>query len=147
MCLQYGKPMSRRLHDIIGVDGGGPSGRRQGEAGHSERDYVKFKDLVQRMLDYDAGTRITPYYALQHNFFRRTADESTNTSCSGSTSPITDNTADMSSATGSTSSRCMYIYSPLHLSLTLIIIIFYYVIRQHMTSTNTTKNMKTQCYN
>jgi len=93
---------------VLGVDCGGPGGRRQGEAGHSERDYLKFKDLVQRMLDYDAATRVTPYYALQHNFFRRTADESTNTSCSGSASPVTDNTADMSSATGSTSSRCMY---------------------------------------
>lgn len=34
------------------------------------------------MLDYDPKTRITPYYALQHNFFKRTADESTNTSSS-----------------------------------------------------------------
>jgi len=100
--------MSRRLHDILGVDCGGPAGRRQGEAGHSERDYVKFKDLIQRMLDYDASTRVTPYYALQHGFFRRTADESTNTSCSGSASPLTsDNTADMSSATGSACSPCM----------------------------------------
>jgi len=79
------------------VSCGGPAGRRQGEAGHTEHDYVKFKDLVERMLDYDAATRITPYYALQHGFFRRTTDESTNTSCSGSTSPITtDSTADMS---------------------------------------------------
>ncbi len=31
------------------------------------------------MLDYDAKTRITPYYALQHNFFKKTADEGTNT--------------------------------------------------------------------
>lgn len=31
------------------------------------------------MLDYDAKTRITPYYALQHNFFKKTSDESTNT--------------------------------------------------------------------
>ena len=39
------------------------------------------------MLDYDPKTRITPYYALQHNFFKRTMDESTNTSNSASTSP------------------------------------------------------------
>ena len=32
------------------------------------------------MLDYDPKTRITPYYALQHNFFKKTADEGTNTS-------------------------------------------------------------------
>jgi len=31
------------------------------------------------MLEYDPKQRITPYYALQHNFFKRTADESTNT--------------------------------------------------------------------
>lgn len=31
------------------------------------------------MLDYDQKLRITPYYALQHNFFKKTADEGTNT--------------------------------------------------------------------
>ncbi|KAL1455724.1 hypothetical protein WDU94_009797 [Cyamophila willieti] len=79
-------PGSRRLHDILGVESGGPGGRRLGEPGHSVSDYLKFKDLIFRMLDYDPKTRITPYYALQHNFFKRTADESTNTS-SISTSP------------------------------------------------------------
>ena len=109
LCVQYAKPMSRRLHDILGVDRGGPGGRRRGEAGHSEHNYIKFNNLVQRMLDYDAATRITPYYALQHGFFRRTTDESTNTVAgSASVSPMTDNTADMSSATCSTSSQCMY---------------------------------------
>ena len=50
------------------------------------------------MLDFDPKTRITPYYALQHNFFKRTADEGTNTNSgnntatlsSVSTSPSTD---------------------------------------------------------
>ena len=50
-------------------------------------DYLKFKDLILRMLDYDPKTRIMPYYALQHNFFKRTADEGTNTNSSASTSP------------------------------------------------------------
>lgn len=72
-------PGSRRLHDILGVESGGPGGRRLGEPGHSVSDYLKFKDLIFRMLDYDPKTRITPYYALQHNFFKRTADEGTNT--------------------------------------------------------------------
>jgi hypothetical protein len=31
------------------------------------------------MLDYDPKTRITPYYSLQHSFFKRTSDESTST--------------------------------------------------------------------
>lgn len=51
------------------------------------QDYLKFKDLIIRMLDYDPKTRITPYHALQHSFFKRTSDESTNTNHSASTSP------------------------------------------------------------
>ena len=91
--LQYKPPGSRRLHDILGVETGGPGGRRAGETGHSLNDYLKFKDLIQRMLDFDPKTRITPYYALQHNFFKRTADESTNTSNSTSTSPAIENSS------------------------------------------------------
>lgn len=55
-------------------------GRRTSEAGHSVQDYLRFKDLILRMLDFDPKTRITPYYALQHNFFKRTTDEGTGTS-------------------------------------------------------------------
>ncbi|GAB6027463.1 Dual specificity tyrosine-phosphorylation-regulated kinase 1A [Chamberlinius hualienensis] len=84
---KYKPPGSRKLHDIIGVEIGGPGGRRLGEPGHSVSDYLKFKDLILRMLDYDPKTRMTPYYALQHNFFKRTADESTNTPISMSASP------------------------------------------------------------
>lgn len=84
---KYKLPGTRRLHDILGVETGGPGGRRAGEAGHSMSDYLKFKDLILRMLDYDPKTRITPYYALQHNFFKRTSDESTNTANSTSSSP------------------------------------------------------------
>lgn len=84
---KYKAPGNRRLHDIIGVESGGPGGRRAGEVGHFVSDYLKFKDLILRMLDYDPKSRITPYYALQHNFFKRTADEGTNTNSSASTSP------------------------------------------------------------
>ncbi|XP_014680349.1 PREDICTED: dual specificity tyrosine-phosphorylation-regulated kinase 1A-like, partial [Priapulus caudatus] len=56
---------SRKLHDVVGVETGGPGGRRAGEAGHSVSDYLKFKDLILRMLDFDPKTRISPYYALQ----------------------------------------------------------------------------------
>ncbi|XP_049875381.1 serine/threonine-protein kinase minibrain isoform X2 [Pectinophora gossypiella] len=76
---KYRAPGTRRLHEILGVEGGGPAARRRGEPGHSVSDYLKFKDLILRMLEYDPKQRVTPYYALQHNFFKRTADESTNT--------------------------------------------------------------------
>lgn len=49
------------------------------------------------MLDYDPKTRITPYYALQHNFFKRTTDEGTNTASSTSSSPAVVN-LDMSTS-------------------------------------------------
>lgn len=73
--LQYRAPGTRKLHEIIGVDIGGPGGRRSGEANHSISDYVKFKELVQQMLEYDPKRRILPYNALQSHFFKRTFDE------------------------------------------------------------------------
>ncbi|XP_067928016.1 dual specificity tyrosine-phosphorylation-regulated kinase 1A-like [Watersipora subatra] len=84
---RYKSPQTRRLHDILGADRGGPGGRRQGESGHTLQDYLKFRNLIIKMLDYDPKTRITPYHALQHNFFKRTTDEATNTSKSANASP------------------------------------------------------------
>ncbi|KAI5098782.1 dual specificity tyrosine-phosphorylation-regulated kinase 1A, partial [Silurus meridionalis] len=100
---RYKPPASRKLHTILGVEAGGPGGRRAGESGHAVADYLKFKDLVLRMLDYDPKTRIQPYYALQHSFFKKTADEGTNTSSSVSTSPALEH-SQSSGTTSSTSS-------------------------------------------
>ncbi|KAG5268338.1 hypothetical protein AALO_G00211490 [Alosa alosa] len=97
---RYKPPASRKLHTILGVEAGGPGGRRAGESGHAVADYLKFKDLILRMLDYDPKTRIQPYYALQHSFFKKTADEGTNTSSSVSTSPA----LEQSQSSGTTSS-------------------------------------------
>ncbi|XP_064425393.1 dual specificity tyrosine-phosphorylation-regulated kinase 1B isoform X1 [Latimeria chalumnae] len=107
---EYKSPGTRRLHEILGVETGGPGGRRAGEQGHSPSDYLKFKDLIFRMLDFDPKTRITPFYALQHNFFKKTTDEGTNTSNSNSTSPAMDHshststTSSVSSSGGSSGS-------------------------------------------
>ncbi|XP_066499814.1 dual specificity tyrosine-phosphorylation-regulated kinase 1B isoform X2 [Hoplias malabaricus] len=107
---EYKAPATRRLHEILGVETGGPGGRRAGEQGHAPCDYLKFKDLILRMLDYDPKTRITPFYALQHNFFKKTTDEGTNTSSSTSTSPAMDHshststTSSVSSSGGSSGS-------------------------------------------
>ncbi|XP_055694581.1 serine/threonine-protein kinase minibrain [Lutzomyia longipalpis] len=84
---KYKLPGTRKLHEVLGVETGGPGGRRSGEPGHSVSDYLKFKDLIFRMLEFDPKLRITPYYALQHNFFKRTSDESTNTINSVNSSP------------------------------------------------------------
>ena len=45
---KYRTPNSRRIHEVIGVETGGPGGRRLGEQGHSVSDYLKFKDLILR---------------------------------------------------------------------------------------------------
>ncbi|XP_042295212.1 dual specificity tyrosine-phosphorylation-regulated kinase 1B isoform X2 [Sceloporus undulatus] len=106
----YKVPGTRRLHEVLGVESGGPGGRRAGEQGHSPSDYLKFKDLVLRMLDYEPRSRITPFYALQHNFFKKTADEGTNTSASTSPSLGTEHshststTSSVSSSGGSSGS-------------------------------------------
>jgi dual specificity tyrosine-phosphorylation-regulated kinase 1 len=57
------------------VEVGGPGSRRAGEANHSVGDYVKFKELVQQMLEYDPKRRILPFNALQATFFKRTYDD------------------------------------------------------------------------
>ncbi|XP_077577935.1 dual specificity tyrosine-phosphorylation-regulated kinase 1B isoform X1 [Stigmatopora nigra] len=107
---EYKPPATRRLHEVLGVETGGPGGRRAGEPGHAPCDYLKFKDLILRMLDYDPKSRITPFYALQHNFFKKTTDEGTNTSSSTSTSPAMDHshststTSSVSSSGGSSGS-------------------------------------------
>lgn len=91
------------------METGGPGGRRAGEAGHSMSDYLKFKDLILRMLDYDPKTRITPYYALQHNFFKRTTDESTNTANSTSTSPAVASIDMLTNSSNSQHGKCVVI--------------------------------------
>jgi len=109
LCLkQYKPPASRKLHSILGVETGGPGGRRAGESGHAVADYLKFKDLILRMLDYDPKSRIQPYYALQHSFFKKTADEGTNTSSSVSTSPALEQSqsSGTTSSTSSSSGNC-----------------------------------------
>ncbi|XP_048476472.1 dual specificity tyrosine-phosphorylation-regulated kinase 1B isoform X1 [Rhincodon typus] len=101
---EYKVAASRKLHNIIGVETGGPNGRRAGEPGHTPAEYLKFKDLILRMLDYDPKTRITPFYALQHNFFKKTLDEGTNTSNSISASPSLGHSQSTSTASSLSSS-------------------------------------------
>lgn len=96
----YKKQGSKKLHEIIGCDTGGPGGRRLGEPGHTISDYLKFKDLVSQMLNYDPKKRITPYHCLQHSFFKRTVDESTNTSPGSSLCHVLDQFSPGSVGTG-----------------------------------------------
>lgn len=74
--------VKRNLGDILGVSSGGPGGRRMGQTDHSVVDYLKFRDLVERMLTYDASQRIQAHQALQHSFFVQTSEEYTTTQSS-----------------------------------------------------------------
>ncbi|KAJ5069062.1 dual specificity tyrosine-phosphorylation-regulated kinase 1a [Anaeramoeba ignava] len=67
----------KNLDDIIGVFNGGPYGTRKDTPGHTEFDYLKFRDLVFKMLDYDPKTRIKPGEAKKHSFFKITKHVST----------------------------------------------------------------------
>lgn len=88
---QYKAPGARDLHEILAVESGGPGGRRLDEPGHSVADYLKFKDLIVRMLDYNPKTRITAEQALQHCFFRRSSETSSMSSTTQTVSPSHDN--------------------------------------------------------
>ncbi|CAF1542045.1 unnamed protein product, partial [Adineta steineri] len=88
---RYRTPGTRKLHDILGVDVGGPGGRRVGEPNHSVSDYIKFKELVQQMLEYDPKRRILPFNALQASFFKRTYEESASLNHPSSSSSTTGN--------------------------------------------------------
>uniref|UniRef100_A0A913IDX5 Dual specificity tyrosine-phosphorylation-regulated kinase mbk-1 n=1 Tax=Strongyloides stercoralis TaxID=6248 RepID=A0A913IDX5_STRER len=70
----YKPPGSRKLADILGINIGGPYGRRLGEPGHTIEDYKKFCDLVSKMLQFDPNIRISPYYAVRHPFLRKSED-------------------------------------------------------------------------
>jgi dual specificity tyrosine-phosphorylation-regulated kinase 1 len=69
----------KSLSNIIGVETGGPSGRRKLEPGHTLTDYLRFKLLIERMLDMNPDTRITPAEALAHPFFTISGTQETST--------------------------------------------------------------------
>jgi len=75
----------RSLNEVLGVETGGPDGRRLNEPGHSVTDYLKLKDLIMRMLAYDPGERITPFQAISHSFFGQTESAEVQTDGSSAT--------------------------------------------------------------
>eukprot|EP00939_MAST-03C_sp_MAST-3C-sp1_P000078 g78.t1 len=66
----------KSLEQIIGVDIGGPGGRRKGEAGHDVASYKVFVDLIRKLLRFRPETqapaseqRLSALDALRHPFF------------------------------------------------------------------------------
>lgn len=61
---------AKSLREVIGVDSGGPAGRRLGEKGHSVEHYEAYLDFVGRMLRIDPEERVRPGEALRHPFLQ-----------------------------------------------------------------------------
>ena len=59
---------AKSLREILGVDTGGPHGRRLGEKGHSQAHYEAFLDFIEGMLVLDPELRLSPGDGLQHPF-------------------------------------------------------------------------------
>lgn len=68
--VQYLPPGTRKLYHILGVDSGGPHGRRRNEEGHSSADYLQFLNLILQMLEYNPARRIKPDVAMRHAFIQ-----------------------------------------------------------------------------
>lgn len=76
---KYKAAGTRRIRDILGTEIGGPQSRRLNEPGHTFHDYLKFEDIITKMLSYEPKDRITPAECLQHLFFKRSPDSVTPT--------------------------------------------------------------------
>ena len=53
------------VYSVLGVETGGPDGRRASEPGHSVTDYLKLKDLIMKMLEKQPEQRIQKAIELQ----------------------------------------------------------------------------------
>ena len=65
---RYQSPGARSLESVLGVNTGGPQGRRRVETGHSVNDYKVFYDFVRKLLCYDPQSRMGPLQAAKHSF-------------------------------------------------------------------------------
>eukprot|EP00163_Fabomonas_tropica_P030479 TRINITY_DN689_c0_g1_i1.p1 TRINITY_DN689_c0_g1~~TRINITY_DN689_c0_g1_i1.p1 ORF type:complete len:722 (-),score=145.29 TRINITY_DN689_c0_g1_i1:105-2270(-) len=92
------------LDTIVGVYTGGPGGRRANEPGHTVTDYLKFRDLVRRMLELNPDKRIRPHEALKHPFFTITSNASTQAEPED-----TESAMDTSDANGEEDASCVVV--------------------------------------
>lgn len=69
-----GEYTPRALEEIIGVDTGGPHGRRKDDPGHTKEMYTLFADFIRTMLVFDPAKRVSPTEALQHPYLHVNLD-------------------------------------------------------------------------
>ena len=61
-------PAPRTLAQIIGVDTGGPFGRRKDEVGHSRENYLEFLSFIEALLQFDPRERWSAAQAMEHYY-------------------------------------------------------------------------------
>lgn len=61
-------PAPRTLAQIIGVESGGPFGRRRDEAGHSRENYAEFQSFIASLLRFDPTERVSAVEAMNHTY-------------------------------------------------------------------------------
>jgi dual specificity tyrosine-phosphorylation-regulated kinase 1 len=98
---KYKPAGSRRLRDILGSEIGGPQSRRLNEPGHTPHDYVKFEDIIARMLNYEPKLRITPSECLQHAFFKRAATAAADADSNATSNLLASNSSSTNNTTSS----------------------------------------------
>ena len=67
-------PAPRTLAQIIGVDSGGPFGRRKEELGHSRENYIDFLSFIQCLLIFDPVERVSASEAMRHPYITERLD-------------------------------------------------------------------------
>lgn len=80
-------PQVRTLEQVLGVNTGGPGGRRLGESNHNVENYLEFLDVIRKLLIYDPAQRWTATAALEHSFFRQAISVQATAASSGAASP------------------------------------------------------------
>jgi dual specificity tyrosine-phosphorylation-regulated kinase 1 len=69
----------RNLRTILGVETGGPGGRRAGQAGHEQATYELFVDFIKGLLSLDPTKRLTVEAAINHPFMAPAVRQNQNT--------------------------------------------------------------------
>ena len=78
-------PPARTLSQIIGVDSGGPFGRRRDEVGHSQSNYIEFLNFISGLLHYDPSQRRTAALAINDPYIL----DAVNNALTGATNNVT----------------------------------------------------------
>eukprot|EP00605_Chrysophyceae_sp_TOSAG23-4_P000588 GSChrysophyteH1.ASY1.ANO1.665.1 assembled CDS len=99
-------PSPRTLDEIVGLNTGGPFGRRKGEQGHTRENYMEFVQFISKLLIFDPDERSSAAAAMRDPYIldvvnggqpssSHTAKHTSDTTPSGGGSSSTEETSSM----------------------------------------------------